>query len=500
MNEGLDSKAGQTDNHYFAFGFSPDFHQDKTVFLAAWEGIHKSLDNATRWEHLNIYNQNMIRGLAISPDYVMDGTVFAAAYGGGIYRTVNRGDSWKSMDTGLSWMFPAAIAVSPAYSRDGIVHAGVWGDLLKSASNGESWQPLGVDGERWFYCKSIAISPNFVNDQTIFAGNGEEAVYSLYKSTDGGSSFIPLTSLARYGITLSMAISPDYANDQTLFAGSNNGIYRTQDGGDHWTHITPAVQIRTLAISPSFQTDEVVFAGTVPFGVFKSNDKGATWIESNNGLEEVDVISDLGISPNYNTDQTIFAATKSRGLFKSVNGGNIWHSSGMEGQFINKIVLSPAFTVDQTIFLGTWNTVYRSVDGGSSWERALKIQRYDDGIEFIQYSDSRNWKRYWDSFATGGGLHYSDFTGGTAELLFYGNSVKWVGEKAPIGGIAAVYLNGSFQTEIDLYASSIEWRKVLFSATNLKSGLHKIAIQVTGAKNPSSTGMFVFVDSFEAGY
>jgi hypothetical protein len=98
----------------------------------------------------------------------------------------------------------------------------------------------------------------------------------------------------------------------------------------------------------------------------------------------------------------------------------------------------------------------------------LNIRRYSDEIEFIHYSDppdSEGWEKYRNSLATGRGLHYSDQTGGTAELFFHGNSVSCIGERAPIGGIGNIYLDRIFQTDMDLYEPEIEWRKVLFSIT-----------------------------------
>lgn len=42
-------------------------------------------------------------------------------------------------------------------------------------------------------------------------------------------------------------------------------------------------------------------------------------------------------------------------------------SSGMDGVLIRSIAVSPAFSSDGTIYLGTWKGVYRSRDAGATW-------------------------------------------------------------------------------------------------------------------------------------
>jgi hypothetical protein len=64
-------------------------------------------------------------------------------------------------------------------------------------------------------------------------------------------------------------------------------------------------------------------------------------------------------------------------------------------------------------------------------------------------------------------------------------------------GIARVYLDGMFVTEVDTYSSTEAPQKTVFTATGLVQGSHALTIELTGRKNPASTGTWVIVDAFD---
>jgi len=494
INEGLDEQTDQTTVHYFDFLFSPRFAVDRKVLLVSFEGLYKSEDDVTRWRHLNIFNQNMIRSLVCSPEYATDGTVFAGAYGGGVYRTRDSGDSWKAVNTGCFNVYADPMAISPAYGTDGTAFAGYYRSVHKTTTGGDSWQFIEVDPANYIYIRYMAISSGFAADRTLFVGNAVVGEIPIYKSIDGGLSYNPIA--VPYPV-FSLALSPEYPSDQTLFAGSRYGVFRSLNGGGTFSLVSPWLLINDLAVSDFYASDGTVFAGASGHGVLRSTDHGTSWDTVNTGLDGA-VIEAIGISPDFAADGTVFATTKSRGVFKSIDGGDIWSYSGLDGEFVHRIAVSPAFATDRTVYVGTWDGVVRTTDGGASWERVLKVRHYDQECKFIYYYG--NWARQSDSFATGGSVALSDETDAEARLFFSGTSIKWIGVKTETGGIADVYIDDAFQGQVDLYSPQPEWQADLFSVTGLAPGAHSIRIVATGTQNPSSLGAFVFIDALESEY
>lgn len=98
---------------------------------------------------------------------------------------------------------------------------------------------------------------------------------------------------------------------------------------------------------------------------------------------------------------------------------------------------------------------------------------------------------------SGGSIVESPYPVSSASLSFVGTGVRWIGFKAPWGGIAQVYLDGALQATVDSYAASEQAQAGMYSATGLPAGAHVITIKVTGAWNPAGCCSWVVVDAFD---
>jgi hypothetical protein len=154
------------------------------------------------------------------------------------------------------------------------------------------------------------------------------------------------------GMVTAIAVNP--YNASIIYIGTAaGGVWRTRDGGDHWTPLfdrQPALGIgepQGIAIDPN--NTDIIYAGTSQRVMLGTGNTG------------------IFGSPN-----------SSQGLFKSTDGGNGWIQLGagfpagntgnalnLAGNDINVIIVDPANS--QNLYLGTANGVRFSTDGGQNW-------------------------------------------------------------------------------------------------------------------------------------
>ncbi|HEX4067346.1 MAG TPA: choice-of-anchor D domain-containing protein [Acidobacteriaceae bacterium] len=201
-----------------------------------------------------------------------------------------------------------AIAVNP--NNPNIIYIGTaWGGIWLTHNGGKNWKPifdrapaLGI-GEPG----GIAIDPVDTNilyagtssrDGSQFSGESTQPPAGLFKSTDGGSSWIrlgtgyPTSTPTNAGIFFRQIINVvivDPANHQTIYLASNFGLFVSQDGGFNWTQsVAPTGDVRSLQLDTTSPPGaRILYAGVTGSGVFQSNDGGQTWTSILSGATAV---------------------------------------------------------------------------------------------------------------------------------------------------------------------------------------------------------------------
>lgn len=169
------------------------------------------------------------------------------------------------------------------------------------------------------------------------------------------------------------------SNEGIRVDGDNNRILGNRIGLD--IDGTRDVRVAQLVFSPAYQVDNTVFVGTgdldgLGSGVYRSTDRGQTWLPVNNGLGNLQITA-LAISPGFATDDTLFAGTKD-GLYRSLDSGASWTDITPTGA--DRHILSLAITAkagaDRHVFFGNnpvWTGsaysggLFRSSDDGATW-------------------------------------------------------------------------------------------------------------------------------------
>ena len=106
----------------------------------------------------------------------------------------------------------------------------------------------------------------------------------------------------------------------------------------------------------------------------------------------------------------------------------------------------------------------------------------------------------WNSLAcnpcNNGFLKYSCQTGAKAGFSFYGTGIRWHTAKAPVLGKAKIFFDGVYKGMVDLYRSPVQYPLVL-GGSGIPPGNHTLTIEVSGQKNPRSSGYYTVIDGFE---
>src|SRR5205085_146997 len=134
---------------------------------------------------------------------------------------------------------------------------------------------------------AIAVAPT--NPSTIFIGADDESSGGIYKSTDGGSTWISANSGLNSDPRVH-ALAVDPQNPRSVFAGTRSaGIYKSVDGGNAWIATAGLKSLLITAIAVDPVTSATVYAGTDGGGAYKSTNSGSTWNPINAGLTGTDV-------------------------------------------------------------------------------------------------------------------------------------------------------------------------------------------------------------------
>jgi photosystem II stability/assembly factor-like uncharacterized protein len=242
-----------------------------------------------------------------------DGTTFYfGAVDGGVWRTTDAGMVWNPIFDSEPIASIGALAVSASDPK--VIYAGTGesdirsdlatGDgVYKSTDAGQSWQNVGLDDSRQI--SRIVIDPrdpNVVYVGVLGHAYGPNAERGVFKSTDGGTHWSKVLDQGPEVGIADLAIATESPN--VLFAttwhahrppwstyapidGPGGGIYRSQDEGKSWSHITGSGLPdgdwgrAAVAVSPNGKRVYAIIDAAQKSGLYRSDDGGDTWTLAN---------------------------------------------------------------------------------------------------------------------------------------------------------------------------------------------------------------------------
>ena len=258
------------------------------------------------------------------------------------------------------------------------------GGLWKSVNFGQSWQLLNTDNLGQIGVSDIAINPT--NPNTIYIATGDIANSACFsvgvlKSTDGGNTWdtTGLSWTVSEGYLIArLLMSPLDSN--TLIAATNAGVYKTSDGGNTWTADSTIYGLTGMEFNP-LNPNTIYTCGTQ---LYKSVDGAATWHHITAGLPYAAASGGfaIGLTPAdtscvyilvSDTPSAGAAYQPFTGIYRSLDAGFTFtlrsanpdpSNTGTQGQYDLVVGVSP-IDRDKLVMAAVENA--HSSDGGATW-------------------------------------------------------------------------------------------------------------------------------------
>jgi len=195
-----------------------------------------------------------------------------------------------------------------------------------------------------------------------------------------------------------------YEKDPAIFyvASASGGLLKTENGGASWVNVfedQPVVSIGDVAINPDDPNEVWVGTGEANNrqssswgnGVYKSTDGGRSW--SHMGLEESHHVGRIVVNPN-DTDIAYVAAVghlwgpnPERGVYRTSDGGESWEQVLAVDEYTGAIDLALDPANPKVLYAATYQRqrtgwgfngggpgsgIHKTVDGGRSWQRVTR--------------------------------------------------------------------------------------------------------------------------------
>ncbi|MBT8048372.1 MAG: glycosyl hydrolase [Gammaproteobacteria bacterium] len=230
------------------------------------------------------------------------------------------------------------------------------------------------------------------------------------------------------------------------FGSTGGGVWKTPDGGNSWINVSDGFFGGSIgAVAVSSWDPNVIYVGTGEKtvrgnvshgdGVWKSTDAGRSWEHS--GLEDSRHISRIRIHPK-NPDLVyaavmghLFGPNEQRGVFRSSDGGKSWQRILHVNEQAGAVDLAMDPTNPRILYATTWRVlrtpyslesggegsgIWKSTDGGDSWESMAGNEGMPEpplGIAGITVSPSNPDNLYAIIEASEGGVFRSSDAGKT---------------------------------------------------------------------------------------
>ena len=349
-----------------------------------WSGLHYRMIGPERGGRVTT-----VTGVRSQPF-----TFYMGSTGGGVWRTTDAGHTWVNLTDGqIPVGSMGAIEVSD--SDPNIIYAGTGSSkirsnvsigrgIYKSTDAGKTWTFAGLrDAGQIATVRIHPTDPNTVYVAALgnpFAPNPDRGVF---RTTDGGKTWQKVLFLSDEIGAADLELQP--GNPKVVFASMwrgerkpwtiisgarEGGIYKSTDGGDHWTKLAGGLPHELFGRSnvaiPAAMPNRIyaLIEAKPGSGLYRSEDGGATWALINGSgslITRPFYYCTLGVDPG-NAD-VVYVGDE--GWFKSTDGGKTFHPAQAPHGDHHDVWINPSNS--QYMIQSNDGGANVSLDGGRTW-------------------------------------------------------------------------------------------------------------------------------------
>jgi photosystem II stability/assembly factor-like uncharacterized protein len=376
---------------------SPDYANDHSLAIIVQNSLLMSRDRGASFKQLiaGLDNRYVLSDVEFSARYASDGTMYVSSDGDGVFRSVDRGNSWQRINGGLGTENIGLIATfALPGGRTGAVAAGSERGMFATLAGGDGWQrvvsdDLQITAVTDFEHGGRAYRVAGASNGTVLISHGDPMLWdrvAVLKDVGG------ITSL---GVVIVRKRDP-----VILVGTAAEGLFRSDDLGESFVRLNATwpsrtedclgkplaepvddLNIRSIAVDYAENGGATIFVNTWFKAVLVSGDLGETWEWRGRVLicdEQADKTPYM--VPHYRN----MVATDSKdndwwlaafdGLYRSHDSGRSWHQLETLPVFLVRgLGVSPDVDDNFSIAITTYGGgAYFSPDLGRTWSIANK--------------------------------------------------------------------------------------------------------------------------------
>jgi photosystem II stability/assembly factor-like uncharacterized protein len=349
-----------------------------------------------------------VMSIAVNPKNKFEYYVGVAS--GGVWKTVNDGTTWTPVFDGEGSYSIGWVAMDPNDSSVVWVGSGEsnsqrsvsYGDgIYRSDDGGKNWQNLGLKKSE--HIGRVVVDPK--DSKTVYVAAegplwGPGGDRGLYKSTDGGKNWKSVLTISENTGIVDVALDP--SNSDIVYAaayqrrrhvytlidgGPESAIYKSTDAGATWNKLKsglPTVDLGRIGLAVSPADPNVVYATIEAAdgkgGIFRSEDKGATW-ERRNEFDQGAMYYARVVPDPKNVDRIFIMSVELR---ESLDGGKTPHKVNEKNHHGDNHALWIDPENTKHWLLGSDGGVAETWDDAKSWQfksNLPTVQFYDVAVD-----------------------------------------------------------------------------------------------------------------------